>query len=237
MAHIEVKGGGKRFGEREIFRGLDFSLSGRNRIALIGPSACGKTTLLRAILGLDPLDDGSVETGGARLSVCLQTESLLPWLTLLQNLRAVSDFPESALLEAIRGVGLGEFRDHYPLQVSGGMQQKLNLIRAFLPKPDFLLMDEPYVHLDHSQKLELCSLTLKEVERLKCGLLLVTHDIDEALLLSEEIWLVSRRPMTIRERIKSPLAGLGTLREVHGHPEYPVLFERVLAHLQREHSQ
>lgn len=232
---IEAQGISKSFGPQRIFRDLSISFPVRSRIALIGPSGSGKTVLLRSILGLETVDHGSIRADRQNLSVCFQSQSLLPWLTVWQNLRAVSNLPDRELQRELDSVGLGAYHSHFPQQLSGGMQQKLNLIRAFLPKPKILLMDEPFAHLDHAQKLELYDLTKTYLEKNTCGMLLVTHDVDEALLLGREIWLGSRSPLQIVERIDSPVKDVSSIRELHLHPEYPALFERVLAHLRQEH--
>ncbi|MGE3262965.1 MAG: ABC transporter ATP-binding protein [Bacteriovoracia bacterium] len=233
---IEVQGISKNFGKHQILRDLSISFSSHSRIALIGPSGSGKTVLLRSILGLESIEAGTIKADRSRLSVCIQNQSLLPWLTVWQNLRAVSGAPDEVLQRELDSVGLGSFHSHFPQQLSGGMQQKLNLIRAFLPQPKVLLMDEPFAHLDHAQKLELYDLTKIYLAKNACGMLLVTHDVDEALLLGREIWLAGRSPMQIVERIDSPVKDIASIRALHLHPEYPALFERVLAHLRGERS-
>lgn len=174
---------------------ISFEMSGQVFVSLVGPSGCGKSTLLNIVSGVESPSRGTVEVTQdgkpARLGYVFQDPRLLPWRTVIQNMVYVSDLEEAAAQENARRylemVGLADAKDMFPGQLSGGMQQRVGIARAFSVDPDLLLMDEPFSHLDaitarslREQLQELWSETRKTV-------LFVTHDVLEAVQLSNRI--------------------------------------------------
>ena len=180
--------------------GLDFEISGQEFVSLVGPSGCGKSTFLNIVSGIEQPTSGNVEVLGddgaaARLGYVFQDPRLLPWRTVIDNLlyvhRDKSTKSRERLMRYIALVGLGGYEHMYPAHLSGGMQQRVGIARAFSVEPDLLLMDEPFSHLDaitaRSLREELQSIwgeTRKTV-------LFVTHDVMEAVQLSNRVIIVA----------------------------------------------
>jgi NitT/TauT family transport system ATP-binding protein len=184
-------------------------------VAVVGRSGCGKTTLLRCLAGLEKPDngliwyDGSPVTGiPAGVSIVFQDyhRSLFPWLTVRENVR----FPVRRLgratggrlaTDALRMVELTDFADHHPWQLSGGMQQRVAIARAIVSSPRYLLMDEPFASVDAQTRATLEQLTLRVAALIGATVLLVTHDIDEAILMADRVLVLSARPGRIVEEV------------------------------------
>ena len=184
----------------EIIEGLSFGLRRGEVTCLLGPSGCGKTTALRIIMGLDKAYEGRiappVET--LRLGVVFQDARLLPWRTVAQNVRLAAPRLAPAALDALLAeVGLLEWRDHRPLQLSGGMARRVALARALAVDPDLLILDEAFVSLDERNAEALRSVVFGAVERRRATVLMVTHDVREALLVSDTILLLGPRPTKV----------------------------------------
>lgn len=185
-------------------------------VSLLGPSGCGKSTFLRLVAGLDTYQDGHLELDGKQITsagrdrgVVFQQYSLLPWLHAWENV-AFALKKETSLSKAdkkekafhfLKLVGLEGFEHHYPSQMSGGMQQRVAIARALVYKPSLLLMDEPFGALDAQTRKEMQELLLHVWEEEKCSVLFVTHDVDEAVYLSDRIYVMSARPGKIAKEI------------------------------------
>jgi len=191
-------------------------------VSFVGPSGCGKTTLLMSIAGLLAPSSGRVIVNGKEVSgppaylVLLFQEynkSLFAWRSVLGNVRfglaaRGARSPGAAAREdkarkLIELVGLKGFESHYPWELSGGMQQRVAIARALAYEPEVLLMDEPFGSLDALTRLELEDTLLRLWAELKTTILFITHDIEEAIYLSDRIWVLSRRPSQIIEELKS----------------------------------
>jgi NitT/TauT family transport system ATP-binding protein len=215
MAKLSLNGLSKRFGDLEVLRDINVAIDRGVFISLVGPSGCGKTTLLRIVAGLEPVSSGAVlldsraigAPGGDRGFV-FQNDNLLPWRTVFDN--AVIG-PEIAgrnnaaekdrTRRLLRLVGLEGFENYFPRQLSGGMRQRVNLARALAIDPDILLMDEPFSALD-AQTREIMQTELMRIwEEGKKTVLFVTHQIDEAVFLSDRVLVLARRPGRIQETI------------------------------------
>ena len=197
----------------------DLTVAENDFITLLGPSGCGKSTLLRMVAGLDTPSSGSIlldgkpVTGpGADRGMVFQSYTLFPWLTVLENvcfgLREKA-MPLAQQLETGRAylakVGLKGFENHYPKQLSGGMQQRTALARALANDPRILLMDEPFGALDHQTR-ELMQELLQGIwEAERKTVLFVTHDIDEAIFMGSRVMVMSARPGRIKCDIAVPL--------------------------------
>jgi sulfonate transport system ATP-binding protein len=179
-------------------------------LAIVGASGCGKSTLLRIIAGLERQYEGQASLGGVRISgpgldrgVAFQEHRLLPWLTVEQNVAfGVQSLPPAerrqTVAEHLALVGLTGFERAYPHQLSGGMAQRAAIARALAPRPRLLLLDEPFGALDALTKIQLQEEVLRIWSAERTTLLLVTHDIDEAIYLGDRVAVMSSRPGAIR---------------------------------------
>ncbi len=184
----------------EVVDNLRFVLRRGEVTCLLGPSGCGKTTALRIIMGLDTAYEGRVvppvET--LRLGVVFQDARLLPWRTVAQNVRLAAPKLASPDVDALLAeVGLLEWRDHNPLQLSGGMARRVALARALAVDPDLLILDEAFVSLDERNAEALRGVVFGAVERRRASVLMVTHDVREALLVSDTVLLLGPRPTKV----------------------------------------
>lgn len=187
-------------------------------LCIVGPSGCGKTTILNLISGFLTPTSGSVKINGkpikgpgADRAVVFQRDSVFPWLTVRQNLEygpKVQGIPRcqwaQRIDEYLEKVGLQDFANHYPKQLSGGMRKRVDIARAYANNPDILLMDEPFGSLDVMTKelmqKDLLELSYKEQK----SLIFITHDIEEAVFLGDEVLVMTRRPPNIKRRIEVP---------------------------------
>jgi len=200
----------------QVFAGISFEVHPSEFISLVGPSGCGKTTFLRILDGLIPHDDGEILLDGKAVikpgpgkGFVFQESSLLPWRTVLDNvilgleLQGVSHREARQKAERyISLVGLAGFEQHYPHELSGGMQQRVNLARALIVDPQVLLMDEPFASLDAQTREIMQAELLKMWNQTKKTVIFVTHQIEEAIYLSDRVVVFSARPAKIREIVK-----------------------------------
>jgi NitT/TauT family transport system ATP-binding protein len=203
----------KAYGDHLAVDGLTFGVRTGEVVSLVGPSGAGKTTALRIVAGLLEPTSGSVTIDGvpvagppADVAVVFQdySRSLLPWLTVLGNvmlpLRAKGlsrATARAAALEALAAVGLAHASRHRPRELSGGMQQRVAIARALAYRPKLLVMDEPFASVDAQTRMDLEDLVLPLREEYGVTILLVTHDIDEAVYLSDQIVVLSPAPSTV----------------------------------------
>src|SRR5580658_1727889 len=218
-----------------VLRNINFEVPQGEIVSLIGESGCGKTTLLRIIQGLVHFDSGSVRVDGASVSgpgrdrgFVFQHASLLPWRTARQNVefglelqrlaKAERTRRASALLEL---VGLGHAAEQYPHQLSGGMQQRIGLARALAIDPAILLMDEPFSALD-AQTRELLQVELLRIHKeTQKTTLFVTHDLDEAIYLSDRVVILAAKPGRVARVIVVPFEHpRPELAELRGHARF-----------------
>ncbi len=218
MHLLEVAGLSKNYrqigGESTLAIGeISFQVEQGEFVSLVGPSGCGKTTLLMCIAGLIPASSGIVKVNGAEVSgppknlVLVFQEynrSLFAWRSVLGNVLfglevrgGLSGEAEDRARHLIGLVGLEGFERHYPWELSGGMQQRVAIARALAYGPEVLLMDEPFGSVDALTRLELEDTLLRLWQELKTTILFVTHDIEEAIYLSDRICLLSRRPSRV----------------------------------------
>jgi NitT/TauT family transport system ATP-binding protein len=216
---LALNGLTKRFGDLEVLREINVAIARGEFISLVGPSGCGKTTLLRIVAGLEPASAGAVlldgravrEPGGDRGFV-FQADNLLPWRTVFDNAIIGPEVAgrtgvavKSRIRDLLRLVGLEGFENYFPRQLSGGMRQRVNLARALAIDPDILLMDEPFSALD-AQTREIMQTELMRIwEEGRKTVLFVTHQIDEAVFLSDRVLVLARRPGRIQETVEITL--------------------------------
>ncbi len=226
-AALELHGVRKSFGRRKrpmvALDGVSFSVAAGEFVTLIGPSGCGKSTLLRTVAGLLPVDAGEVLVAGSppdqarrakQFGLVPQRPALLPWRTVRQNVRLLTEVNKGAEAHAtlrpdetealLREVGLGEFLGAYPGELSGGMQQRVALVRAFALGAPILLMDEPFAALDEMTREDMRFLLLRLWEHAGPTVLFVTHHIPEAVILADRVIVMGARPGRIlaQERVE-----------------------------------
>ncbi|MDR3048619.1 MAG: ATP-binding cassette domain-containing protein [Elusimicrobiota bacterium] len=159
--------------------------------AIVGKSGCGKTTILKLIAGLERLSGGSVDIGGQKVGIAFQENRLFPWLDIKQNLGfSSSDITDEQIDSMLKLLEIWDFRNAYPEQISGGMAQRAALGRVLLYNPDIVLLDEPFSFLDYFTRKALQAVLAKLQKNLKKTILLVTHDLNEALSLADDIYMM-----------------------------------------------
>jgi NitT/TauT family transport system ATP-binding protein len=190
----------------EIVRGLNLRLEAGGFGAMIGPSGCGKTTILHIAAGLDPDFVGQRRVPGDRLGIVFQEPRLLPWRTVAENIRLVLPAHGSLenLADLIETLGLGSHLAHYPGELSLGLARRVAIARAFAVRPDFLLLDEPFVSLDEAVAARLREEVAALTERHRMTTLLVTHDLRDAVQLADRLFFLSARPASIVSEIQLP---------------------------------
>lgn len=203
----------------QALEGIDLNVHAGEFVALLGPSGCGKSTLLNLIAGFEAPSSGSLTVNGATVSrpgpergVVFQEAALFPWLNVWENVvfgPKVAGMPEHAYEGRARDMleimGLSAFAKHLPVQLSGGMRQRVGLARVLTMQSKVLLMDEPFGALDAQTRLTMQELLLSVWQNLRTTVVFVTHDIDEAILLADTIYVMSARPGRIASRMTVPL--------------------------------
>jgi NitT/TauT family transport system ATP-binding protein len=219
MTKLAISRLNKSFAELEALRGIDLAVERGEFICVVGPSGCCKTTLLRIIAGLEQatsgevmLDGHAVRKPGNDRGFVFQNDSLLPWRTVLDNAiigrelaGPVRPADRKRTMELLKLVGLEGFEHYHPRQLSGGMRQRVNLARALAIDPEILLMDEPFAALDAQTREIMQTELLRIWERGQKTVLFVTHQIDEAVFLSDRVLVFARRPGRLQAEVKIPL--------------------------------
>lgn len=205
-------------GETEALRSIDITVEEKEFVSIIGPSGCGKSTVLSIIAGLEEKSDGSLlinaGKGKAPIGYMLQQDHLFPWLTVRQNAFLGLDIRKERTKEAETRVdkllsryGLNEFKNKYPHELSGGMRQRAALIRTLATNPSVLLLDEPFSALDYQTRLSVSDDIHAIIKNENKTAILVTHDISEAISMSDRIIVLSKRPATVKNIYKIELSG------------------------------
>ena len=216
---ISLSGAGKLFGGRQVLDDVSAEIGAAEFVSILGPSGCGKSTLLRLIAGLIAFDQGSIRFAGAEVTApspemgfVFQTSNLLPWLSVRDNLLLgvgldpQAKRPDAAALAAlVETLGLTGFEASYPAELSGGMRHRVAIGQALARDPQVLLMDEPFGALDALTRDRLNMELLRIWQRDRKTVLLVTHSISEAVLLSDRVLVMSERPGTIIEDVRIDL--------------------------------
>jgi len=213
-------------------------------VSLVGPSGSGKSSLLRAVIGLQPPLSGTVETELARsqVGILFQDDALLPWKTARENVALGLMFNgmerRKALAEAeawLERLDLAGFGDRFPRHLSGGQRKRVALAQVLVMKPRLILMDEPFASLDAIVRARVVKDVITLVERERIGVLLVTHDLEEAISLSDEVYLLSQGPRArITQHYPVPIPRPRDPVQSRTHPAFAPLYQALWADLSRE---
>jgi NitT/TauT family transport system ATP-binding protein len=247
---LRIAGVSKTFDGRppvEALSRIDLALAENEFVSLVGTSGCGKSTLLGIVAGLvepsegDVLVDGEPIRGPGRdRGVVFQAYTLFPWLTARGNVefalrgeRMGAAERRRVATEHLEMVGLGAFADAYPRQLSGGMKQRVAIARALCYRPRILLMDEPFGALDAQTRLLMQELLTRVWESHRLTVLFVTHDVEEAVTISDRVLVMSNRPGRLKEEVAIPLPRPRTLA-LQETPDFLTLRHRILASIREE---
>ncbi len=253
MATISFSGVSKTFGGPggvHALEAVDFHVGEGEFVALLGPSGCGKSTLLNIVAGFEPLSEGivrfdghAIERPGPDRGVVFQEAALLPWLSVWENVvfgpkvQGLSrDAYEPRARDILRIVGLENFHAALPVQLSGGMRQRVGIARVLVMEPRALLMDEPFGALDAQTRLSMQQLLLDVWQKLKTTVLFVTHDIDEAILLADRVCVMSARPGRITRDIPVDLRRPRSIDDLTN-PAFITYKAAIMAEMRGPHGQ
>lgn len=233
--HLSLKSLAKEYTvdklSKAAFENIDLEIAKGEFVAVVGPSGCGKTTLLRVIAGLEKASQGEIRfsSSAPNIAMVFQEHGLFPWMSLKKNFQIILEnngaIPKENINEItnhyFNKIGLLDYLDYYPHQVSGGMRQRVNVARSFANQPEILLMDEPFVFLDYQTRLSLHELLMQIWQESQQTVVFVTHDIEEAVLLADRVVLLSQGPGQIVKiytiTIKRPrdILGIRQMAEFH----------------------
>ncbi len=233
------------FGATRALDRVSLTVNDGEFVSIVGPSGCGKSTMLNVIAGLLAPAEGSTHVAGidgngagSRIGYMFQKDTLLPWATALENVclpmdvKGARDWHKARALMQL--VDLTGFEAHYPRQLSGGMRKRVQLARLLAQDPDVLLMDEPFGALDAQTRLIIQEEFLKIWERQRKTVLFVTHDLQEAIALSDRVVLISARPGRIKATYTVDLPRPRHIESVLAHPRFMALFQEIWASLKQE---
>lgn len=191
-------------GEIEALKNISFDVKDGEYVSIIGPSGCGKSTLLSIIAGLENKTSGEIYIDG-KIGYMLQKDNLLEWRTIYNNVLLGLEIQKNNtqenkeyVIELLKKYGLYEFKDKYPMQLSGGMRQRVALIRTLAIRPNILLLDEAFSALDYQTRLMVTEDIYKILKNENITAIMVTHDISEAISMSDRIVVLSKRPATVK---------------------------------------
>jgi len=242
---VSVSGLSIAFGATRALDRVSLTVNDGEFVSIVGPSGCGKSTMLNVIAGLLAPAEGSTHVAaidgngaGSRIGYMFQKDTLLPWATALENVclpmdvKGARDWHKARALMQL--VDLTGFEAHYPRQLSGGMRKRVQLARLLAQDPEVLLMDEPFGALDAQTRLIIQEEFLKIWERQRKTVLFVTHDLQEAIALSDRVVLISARPGRIKATYTVDLPRPRHIESVLAHPRFMALFQEIWASLKQE---
>ncbi len=243
---LEIRGLHKSYAALEVIRDLDLRVGSGEFVSLVGPSGCGKSTLFNILAGLEEADAGEIRLGGSliggsrQFAYMPQRDALLPWRTILDNVilgLELQGVPKRTArveaLEAFPSFGLSGFEKSYPFELSGGMRQRAALLRTVLTHRPILLLDEPFGALDALTRSALQEWLLQLQARLGRTILFITHDVEEAILLSDRVYVLSPRPARVKLVQEISLPRPRSI-ELVTTPEFVALKAKLLASLKRD---
>jgi NitT/TauT family transport system ATP-binding protein len=211
---LKIKDLKKSYGELEVLKNIDLTVSDNEIVGLVGPSGCGKTTALNIVSGLDVSYSGTIENTFKKTGCVFQEDRLLPWRTVMENIRIVNrEITDAELSHLLDIMELTDFSQTYPNELSGGMKQRVSIARAFAYRSDLLLMDEPFKSLDGKLKDSLLRSLIKLYTETELSILIVTHDYAEAAVLCDRVVLLTARPASVIDVIDNPGGKLERLED------------------------
>ncbi|MBR4178612.1 MAG: ABC transporter ATP-binding protein [Bacilli bacterium] len=200
--------------ETKVLDNISFTLNKNEFLGIIGPSGCGKSSILNIISSLDKEYQGNIITNeNIKVGYMLQDDALFPWLTIYDNcilglkiLKKLDTNSKKYVLNLLKKYNLIDFKDKYPNELSGGMRQRVALIRTLAIKPDILLLDEPFSALDYQTRLNVSNDVYNIIKEENISSIIVTHDISEAISMCDRILVLSKRPSTIKSEYNISLS-------------------------------
>jgi ABC-type nitrate/sulfonate/bicarbonate transport system ATPase subunit len=244
---LRLSGVARKFGPVVAVSGVDLEVPLHSRLSIVGPSGCGKSTLLALICGLDEPNEGTIDVLGAttsadRLRRCAwmpQRDLLLPWRDVLGNAALALEnqgvrrrAARQRVGHLVERFGLAGFEEKLPYQLSGGMRQRVSFLRTLVAGKEVLLLDEPFGALDSITRADLQEWLRTALDAEPRTTVLVTHDVEEALLIGERVVVMSARPGRIRAQFEVHLPQAGSRRELIRHPEFAELRDEILSLLE-----
>ncbi len=239
-------------GETCALKNINISMKPGEFVAIVGPSGCGKSTLLNIMSGLLKPDTGSITIGDTAyeempphaIGYMLQKDHLLSWRTIYKNItigleiqNKMSEEATTRIHHMLKAYGLWDFKDAYPRQLSGGMRQRAALIRTLALSPNLLLLDEPFSALDYQTRLNVSNDIGNIIRERNITTLLVTHDLSEAISMADTVYVLSKRPGTIKARFEIQLSGNPTSpREARNAPEFKDYFAKIWKEVDNEQA-
>jgi len=246
-----------KLGETLAVKNINFNVLDGEFIAIVGPSGCGKTTILNMIGGLLPRSSGKIILNGNELysvnnknvnsdiGYMFQKDHLFEWRTILDNVKLGLEFDkkltklekkakEDYILTLLEKYGLKDFKDKYPRELSGGMRQRVALIRTLAINPKLLLLDEPFSALDFQTRLKVCDDISNIITKENKTAILVTHDISEAISLADKVIILSRRPATIKKIVEINLRESGLPLSRRENKNFSKYFEEIWSNIKDE---
>lgn len=221
--------------EIEAISDFSLTLNANEFIALVGPSGCGKSTILKILSGIEEKSDGKVEIKeNTKLGYMLQEDSLFDWLTIKENCllglkiqNILNEETEKNVLRLLETYGLKDFINSYPSNLSGGMRQRVALIRTLAINPDILLLDEPFSALDYQSRLAVSDDVYKIIKNEKKSAIIVTHDIAEAISMADHIIVLTNRPCKIKHIYEIKLTNKSTPIENRKAKEFSTYYDKI----------
>ena len=237
---LEIKNLEKNYhtlnGEIKAIDNISLEVKDEEFIAIVGSSGCGKSTLLNILAGLDTASKGKINylKKDLKIGYMLQEDALFPWLTIFENACLGLDIEKTKTAENLNYVknllktyGLAEFQDKYPSQLSGGMKQRVALIRTLATKPDILLLDEPFSALDYQSRLAVSEDVYQIIKKEHKTVIMITHDIAEAISLASRIVVLTKRPAKIKKIYDIKLTDTKTPIANRKAKEFPIYYEKI----------
>ena len=221
--------------EIEAISDFSLTLNANEFIALVGPSGCGKSTILKILSGIEEKSDGKVEIKeNTKLGYMLQEDSLFDWLTIKENCllglkiqNILNNETEKNVLRLLETYGLKDFINSYPSNLSGGMRQRVALIRTLAINPDILLLDEPFSALDYQSRLAVSDDVYRIIKKEKKSAIIVTHDIAEAISMADHIIVLTNRPCKIKNIYEIKLTNKSTPIENRKTKEFSTYYDKI----------